>query len=120
MKWPSASGGRQARPWRVDVRHTRTCGRLASAAAARAAANAVTSWPSRSVASQPNVRHFALIGSTVVMLSTGPSTWELLASTRTVRRDRREGPAHTPPPPTFPPPRPPPPPYAQHPATPPP
>ena len=35
-----------------------------------------------------------MIGSTVVMLSTGPSTWELLASTRTVSRDRRWWPAN--------------------------
>ena len=35
MKWPSASGGRQASPWRVEVRQTRTWGRSGLAASAR-------------------------------------------------------------------------------------
>ena len=54
--------------------------------AARAAATASTSCPSRSAVSQPNACHFAAIGSIVVMVSTGPSTWELFASSSTASR----------------------------------
>ena len=39
------------------------------------------------MAPQPNASHLAAIGSIVVIESTGPSTWELLASSRTVSRD---------------------------------
>ena len=66
-----------------------TWGRAARAPAASAAAIAAASCPSRPAASQPNADHFAATGSIVVMLSTGPSTWELFASSRTVSRDSR-------------------------------
>src|SRR5215472_11325087 len=88
MKWPSVSAGRQDRPCRVEVRQTSTWGRVVPVLAARAVTIAATSWPSRSTAAQPNACHFAAIGSIVVMLSTGPSTWELFASRRTVSRFR--------------------------------
>ena len=83
MKWPSASGGRQSSPCTVEVPHTTTLGRAVSAsAAAIASANAAVSWPSMSWACQPKAAHFSAIGSIVVIVSTGPSTWELLLSSK--------------------------------------